>query len=312
MNIRFFSNCLYADGAKGLASPIDLGMDCRPANLYSQPQQDVFEKTSLESGSIKLKKGQLLNQRGQIFARPDTEMFRRDIDWEQFSKYIKKRFGDEESINTYVYACSDGREPYTLSMILQNTFDDAQKFFPIFAKDINNEIIEENIRIQDTGSVPLDSFRESSVYSNALQAFTKPGLSMYDVRDNVKQYINIFHNEDWKETIELTKKAIEPVEFSEANILEDVENINSEHPSVVMMRNMWPYVDGKEYQGFANKLYNQLAPGSIVVIGSIFDYTGNLFCQNSSKIPVALLNAGFETMKNDNVGTTNPVIFEKN
>ncbi len=293
--------------------PFCANKDCKTASFKGQPEQDVFERTSLGADSAKLKKGQLLTSSGQIYTLPDTDMFRSDIDWKQFSRYLGKRFQFAEHVNTYSYACSTGREPYTLSMILQNTFDDeAEKFFPIHAKDINSEVIEENRAFQSNGNVFLNPTMESSVYPNAVRAFEKPGLSRYDVRDNVKQYINIFHNEDGKETIELTKKTIEPVEFSEANILEDVENINDKNPSIVMMRNMWPYVDSSEYQGFADKLYNQLAPGSVVVIGSTFDYTNGLISKSSGKMPDALLKAGFEPAANENIGLNNQVIFEKN
>ena len=53
-----------------------------------------------------------------------------------------------------------------------------------------------------------------------------------------------------------------------------IKNIDNKNPSLVMCRNMWPYINSSEYDGYAEALYEKLAPGSVVVIG-FFDYTAD-------------------------------------
>ena len=53
------------------------------------------------------------------------------------------------------------------------------------------------------------------------------------------------------------------------------------------MRNMWPYIDEREYNKFAKKLYDSLSSGSVVVIG--------WFDKFSSRFDKTLLSAGFNT-----------------
>ncbi len=76
----------------------------------------------------------------------------------------------------------------------------------------------------------------------------------------------------------LKGNCINNIDFSQANILEDIDNIDSNTPSFVMCRNMWPYVDDSEYQNFANQLYEKLAPGSCIMLGD-FDYKKNRLSQ---------------------------------
>lgn len=237
-----------------------------------QPKKPLFHK--------KLKRGQFLTD-GKVFNGNTTYMFRDDLDWKMFGDFLTERFNKCDKVNVYNYAASKGYEPYSLSILLQLRLgENAKKFFPIMAKDIDREIIAEDILKQKTGNIKL-----KITYCDCIQRqlkINKEELSPYMEQES-KYYGNA----------KLYKKALEPVKFSCANILEDVENIDTEHPSLVMCRNMWPYVDKNEYQDFAKRLYDRLAAGSVVVVG-YFDYVPD------ECFPPKLLEAGFKPLdKND-------------
>ena len=60
-----------------------------------------------------------------------------------------------------------------------------------------------------------------------------------------------------------------------------------------MCRNMWPYINPDKYNECAKKMYNNLAKGSIVVIGS-FDIEGEPFIENSDSFKDSLIKSGFK------------------
>ena len=98
--------------------------------------------------------------------------------------------------------------------------------------------------------------------------------------------------------------------FEAANILDDLDSVNSSVPTIFVCRNMWPYVDGEEHQLFSDTLYEKLASGSIVIIGE-FDYTGAQI-QNCNEFADSLIASGFSpvySLFGSIMGK--PVVFEK-
>ncbi len=274
----------------------------RPACTRENSQGDTFKSTMPQKTVAELKRGQLIDN-GQIFTRPTTEMFRGDLSWKYFANYIQERFCRENKVNTYIYACSNGSEAYSMSILLQEKFkDDAQKFFPIIAKDINEEAIQKNKINQLIGKI-----RTINGINHVNNIFS---LSTQEKEEYFYDWTNGSKNPSIPSIEKLTKKATSPVEFSYGNILEDIQNIDNKKPSIVMCRNMWPYVNPHEYQNFANRLYHRLAPGSIVVLGE-YDFKGEQGRTSSDKFPKALYNAGFKK-PGDFTIFNNDLIFEKN
>ena len=260
-------------------------------------------RAALESLRNKpVKKGQK-TRAGRLFNVHTTYFFRNDINWMEFGKYLANRFEDRNKVSTYIYACSYGKEPYSMSMVLQNTFgENSEKFFPINAKDIDDDVIECDNILKNAGIMQsADSISKMADLIGIEENAFKEKFLIPDATEEAGK-----HND----TIRLKESILKPVEFSCANILEDIENIDNENPSIIMMRNMWPYVDLKDFKDFADNLYNRLQEGSIVVLGS-YDYSYAEFGDDTVNITKMLIKAGFEPSKKCANGDS-PLIFEKN
>ena len=258
-------------------------------SLEFTPVNDTFEK---EDSAIE--KGIIIKPDGEVFNRHDTSLCRTDVKWQDLAQYLDERFKDEEHINTYQYASSFGKEAYGLAITLDKELGKAsEKFFPIDAKDLSRNVIERNKKDQETGKIQITGDDAEHCYSALKFLFCPDKYDEYIEEDGGKFFIKGDH--------------INNVNFSQANILEDIDNINPISPSFVMCRNMWPYVDDSEYQDFADKLYERLAPGSCVMLGD-YDYTKIGYRKN---FPEALIEAGFEP-SNTGVNEYHELIFEKN
>lgn len=119
----------------------------RNINFCSKQEQDIFEKP-------KLKRGQFFDSTGNVFNRHVTYMFRGDMNWDAYARYLDMRFKNEPSVNTYLYACSDGREALSLKSCLRDQGVDLKKFFPIMAKDIEESIIQKALEYEAIAPEP--------------------------------------------------------------------------------------------------------------------------------------------------------------
>ena len=270
--------------------------------LNNTPATDVFVK-SQDSRQKEVLKGQIVNANGEIYTRPNSAMFRDDINWNLFRSYLQDRFKDYDRVNTVVHGCSNGSEAYTMSM-LYRSHDDSEKFLPIRAFDIDAKRIKKNIEAQKKKKVAIT---DSELH------FAKDVNHIVDDREDEFYVLKENKNNPEITSRMLTSKILGDVEFQQSNILDYVNDINFEKPTILMCRNMWPYVNYKEYEEFAQKLYNNLQPGSIVVLGN-FDYTGSEGVEGSNSMPYVLKDAGFEK-SNCPIGSQPAfpyLIFEKN
>ena len=58
-----------------------------------------------------------------VLHRNNTWFFRKDLNWTKFAEFLKNKYKTTDKIQTFVHACSDGREAYTLLMALDSVFD---------------------------------------------------------------------------------------------------------------------------------------------------------------------------------------------
>ena len=202
-------------------------------------------------------------------------------------------------MNTYVYACSDGSEAYTMSILLQHGFSDCDKFFPIIAKDYSENVIAQVLDMQNHLAATTHNIDESA------------GKALNLTPDELDRYLAKIHYEN-KDYNVVRNNVKNKVQFSRADITKDTGNIDPYSPSIVMCRNMWPYVDTDKYEAFAHALYEQLALNSIVVIGN-FDCKGDREVRLIEPISKYLIKAGFKPSECE-IGTHKngtQLIFEK-
>ena len=206
--------------------------------------------------------------------------FRNDLDWVEFGKYIKNKFKNDKKVNTYVWGCSNGMEPYSLA-ILMSSFSGGSKFLPIKAMDISSLLISQNKKEQKEG-VELTEENYERISVNLLLLGYNSTLNFLEVPKS------------WEIGSKKIKKNItSKVEFSHSDILKDINKIDKNNPSIVMCRNMWPYIDCDKYDECAKNMYDNLKEGSVVVIGG-YDIDGSPYIKKSSTFRESLQKAGFK------------------
>ena len=222
-----------------------------------------------------LEEGQLLDYNGAIFNKHLTTFCRNDLNWSDFGKYLKEKFESPKDVNFHVFGCSIGNEPYSLALLLNRVYDTTD--FEIDASDIADYIIENNLNEQKFGAIvePFDYFKICR-----------------DLNLDFKHKEKYFLNPEGSYPI-IRPEIANTVKFRKANILNEVDNLDSSKPSVIFCRNMWPYIDSHKYQEFAQKLYEKLPEGSMVVIGD-FDYIGDYQQYGSETFPLFLEESGFK------------------
>jgi chemotaxis methyl-accepting protein methylase len=260
----------------------------------SQIQPQIAFKSNIlkkpEKAIPKYLNGQVILN-GEVFNRHSSFFFRDDIDWIKFGTYLKDKYKATPKVNTLIWGCSQGQEAYTMAILLKHYFGkDNKKFLPIKAMDISEKLINQNIdsqkegfRINDGDVLKIREALGLLPYTEDLYKYCVPALFM---------------------GYQFKKDIIDSVEFSRSNILTDLDKIDSKNPSIVMCRNMWPYIDSSKYDECAKKLYDKLAKGSIVVIGR-YDWDGEKAIPHSKDFPKALINNNFKPVNKMNSNTVN-------
>jgi len=225
-----------------------------------------------------LDEGQILGDDKQIFNRSTTFFFRKDINWQDFGKFLKEYFKNLDDVDIFCFGCSTGKEPYSLAMVLKKYFEGEK--FKIKASDIIPDVIEEDIKQQSVGV-----FVSGEDVIRLAKAF---GCSLTEAQE-------YFQNNNLK-FYQLKQDIVDCVEFEQKNILKSLDNIDKNKRTIIMARNMWPYIDSNKYNEFVKKLYDRLNDGSIIVVGE-FDCFGDSNFKNSNGFPKALLKAGFTPTK---------------
>ena len=223
----------------------------------------------------------------ELAYRNDTSIFRDDLLWDDFIKFLKFKYEDLKKVNVYNYACSNGSESFSLVMKMLSCLGkkDSEKFFPIIAKDVDSLAIEN----AKSNSIPIDWFEKSKINlhtdNNFAEYFTK------DFSSNWYDGETVFYCP--------VKELTENVRFSKGDIMKDYKRIEPEN-SVVLARNFWPYLL-EDIPRLILRLAEQMGKNSTLVIGG-FDVNG---CKNYNiDLRQELLKKGF-------VATDDPLVFTK-
>lgn len=195
--------------------------------------------------------------------RNNSEFFRDDLKWDVLGDTLIDKYAKFDKANLSCYACSEGAEPFSIAMILIEKMgkDAAKKFFPILASDIDPKILEN----PKAGIIKLSQ--------NDIENIKK---FMGDSYSKYIEFDNIFKFDPELSEIVCSGK-IKPilkdtVVFKQADIREEIPNIEKKDNSVMLCRNFWPYLkDYNTQRQLIKGIYDKLGDNSLCIIGSDFD-----------------------------------------
>lgn len=193
----------------------------------------------------------------KIIHRNDTWFFRNPELWPKLVDFFVEEFKNVQKVNVYNYACSNGSEPYTFVMQMLSSFpQEASKFFPVIAKDYDEEAIKraKNNEYHVIGNQEIENIN-------------------YYTGNNFSTYFNVIDEMHSAKFAYPSQKLCENVEFSLADINSDYKKIQPDN-TIVFVRNFWPYIENWwDRQKLLNKLFDRLGENSFIVIGQ-FDREG--------------------------------------
>lgn len=211
----------------------------------------------------------------KLLYKTTTYFFRDDFDWQNFLELIKYKYRNTEKVNFIIEGCSNGAECYSCAMKLLTGFGEreAKKFFPIIAKDIDYENIQNAKNGRQMGISDYDLFRINYHTKNRLYEFMN---------------FNIPISEANTMSLSPKQKLRDCIDFSQANIMQDLENIPSRN-TILFCRNFWQYLDTNQRSKLAYTLGQKFDSSSIVCIGDFDSGAEEVLIQNGFE-PIHIKN----------------------
>jgi len=192
-------------------------------------------------------------------------MFREDLDWDAFSNFITNHFKHKDNVNIIQFASSDGSEAYTQIMsLLEKHPDNAEKFFPIQAYDIDKEIVNAS----KSGIINIDNTDKKTIKSNGIlfEKYFKDTCEHLSIEnDNFSKIL--YKEKPYTKSYKVSPTLTSRVNFNLGNMFNIVKNIKDNSNTIVMCRNILGYYTPKEVDQFLDILSSKLKRGSIFVTG---------------------------------------------
>lgn len=201
--------------------------------------------------------------------KTNTYAFRGDLLWDELALQMNTTFKNKDKVNVYSLACSDGSEPYSLAVTLMEELKilktDPAKFFPILASDRNEELIKKNKKgLWNLKKTDFYKFEEYRYDYNKYITESEEKISYEN--DKIA-----FQTDTYKLKPELKNK----VKFSHADIIERLKTIDDDSNTVILCRNVLPYLMSHDKVIEIAKLAGEkLKKGSLFVIGDFDSKTG--------------------------------------
>lgn len=187
-----------------------------------------------------------------------TTLFRSDLDWEELAKFEVDHFKNKDKVNVVMFAASDGSEAYSkIISLFETAKKQVQKFFPIKAYDIDDEILKAAkggyIKVSDG-----DIFEIMSRTENADDYFSETDKSIDIENDKLgKSY----------KTIKAKKRLTKNVEFEKGDMFKEITKIQDNSNTILMCRNILGYFLNDKIEEFVKLASEFLKKGSLFVIG---------------------------------------------
>ena len=188
-----------------------------------------------------------------------TAMFREDLHWINFVKFLGDHIGDDKEFQIINSGCSTGEEPYSLAMAFLKVFgDDAEKFFPIIARD-NDEIV---IKIAaEKGLVNMDESDLTRIgqYKINKDDYFKLSTERLEIPDD--------EEDSETETYEALPKLKKCIKFGVSDVFDDLNGLKDNSKTVLLFRNSLPYLSSEQVGEFLDKVDEKLGVGSVLELG---------------------------------------------
>lgn len=164
-----------------------------------------------------------------------SSMFRADLDWMKFAKYLGSHFKDSEKVNVICQACSDGSEPYTLALALIHTLGDkaAKKFFPICAGDIDSLNIS-RFAERELINLTKEDIEKLKVYDIDFNKYFSSSIEQIRLREDALN--------DEVQTFKVNPNLRQFVNFKREYLESDASGLVDNSNTVFLCRNVLPYI----------------------------------------------------------------------
>lgn len=186
-------------------------------------------------------------------------LFRDDVDWKRLAKYEKNHFADKNRVNIIQFASSDGSEAYTqiISLLENYPNKNSEKFFPIKAYDIDEEIVNAarsgllNTNMVDRINLQINSDDYSKYFTDTNEIL------------NIKNDLNLKS----KKTLKATNLIKNRVHFERADMYNILSELNDNSDKILLCRNILGYFEDDKVEKFVKIVSNKLKQGSMFIIG---------------------------------------------
>lgn len=186
-----------------------------------------------------------------------TCMFRQDLDWQRLARFELENFKDKDKVNIIQFAPSDGSEGYTkiLSLMQANPLE-AEKFFPIQAFDINENIV----KCANSGYINL-----SKKDLERMDDIRIPGIKYFTMFSIYNDYLPSVDKSLYKVGDELTRR----IQFNTGDMFEILPKIKDDSNTIILCRNSLDYYESDEIIKFIKQASKVLKEGSLLITGAL-------------------------------------------
>ncbi len=192
-----------------------------------------------------------------------TRLFRADLDWEKFTDFMVKHFKDKENVQFIQFASSDGSEAYTQIISLLEKHNNTDKFFPIKAYDIDEEICNAsksgllNLNITDKSKFDEHGIDFKKYFQKSDKELNIDGDTLKDTDLQIKP----------SKTFKVSKTLTDRVKFQNADMFDILRKHKDNSNTVIMCRNVLFFLSDREIDHFTTLAACKLKKGSLFITG---------------------------------------------
>jgi len=185
-------------------------------------------------------------------------LFRDDVNWKRLTEYEAANFADKDKVNIVMFAASDGSEAYTkIISQYENNREQAHKFLPITAYDIDSEILKA-AKSGLINTCRIDRMMLQMNSDNYNDYFTETDKKLVIPEDGKIQAV---------ETFKAKKILTENVRFLQGDMFQKIKEIQDNSNTVLMCRNILGYFLNDTIERFVSLASDVLKTKSLFVIG---------------------------------------------